>query len=37
MRMHTAKHLELLCLDQEDGSILGSINFQVNFKLSPIS
>ena len=29
MRMHTAKHLELLCLDPEDGSILGSIGFQV--------
>jgi hypothetical protein len=30
IRMHTGKHLELLCLDQEDGSILGSINLQVN-------
>ena len=30
MRMHTAKHLELLCLDPEDSSILRSIYFQVN-------
>ena len=30
IRMHTAKHLELLCLDQEDGFILGSVDFQVN-------
>jgi len=29
MKMHTAKYLELLCLNPEDGSILGSIGFQV--------
>ena len=30
IRMHTGKQLELLCLDQQDGSLLGSIGFQVN-------
>jgi hypothetical protein len=30
IRMHTAKQLELLCLDQQDGSLLGSVGFQVN-------
>ena len=30
VRMHKGKLLELLCLDREDGSILGSINFQVH-------
>ena len=30
VRMHKGKLLELVCLDQEDGSILGSINFQVH-------
>ena len=29
MKMHTAKLLELLCLNPEDGSLLGAIDFQV--------
>jgi hypothetical protein len=33
MKTHTAKHLELLCLDSSDGSLLGAIYFQT--KCSP--
>jgi hypothetical protein len=29
MKMHTAKQLELLLLDQNDGSVIDSIGFQV--------
>ncbi len=29
MRMHTSKHLEMLCLDPQNGTLLGSIRFQV--------
>ena len=29
MKMHTAKQFELVCFDRGDGSLLGSIDFQV--------